>query len=241
MMKVINKKPPPGANATDAGNRNPDGSIALPNVAGGPTAAPVNGLTGAGQLADTDVAPAPGGEGQLVAFDVFETKDPFRPQVSSAEATTDASSSAAPTAGAPAETQTQAPVTPTPPASTMSAVPSTPPAPEPEAQSSPVSPASASTAQASTTTATTTTAAPAQTVSISVNGAVSRVGSAGTFPSGKPVFRLVSWKHGEARIGIVGGSYSTGDPTLKLEVGKSVTLQNTSDGARYKLILLSTP
>jgi hypothetical protein len=90
---------------------------------------------------------------------------------------------------------------------------------------------------------TTTTAKPAAapTVSISVNNVTSRVSTGGTFPSGKPIFRLVSWTKGTARIGIVGGSYSTGDPTLELTVNKAVTLQNTSDGQRYKLVLLSTP
>jgi len=67
------------------------------------------------------------------------------------------------------------------------------------------------------------------------------VSTGGAFPSGQPVFRLVSWTKGSARIGIVGGSYSTGDPTLELTVDKSVTLQNTSNGRRYKLVLLSTP
>ena len=89
---------------------------------------------------------------------------------------------------------------------------------------------------------TTTTVKPAApTVSISVNGSDSHVARGGTFPSSTPVFRLVSWTKGAARIGIVGGSYSTGDPTLELTIDKPVTLQNTSNGQRYKLVLLSTP
>jgi hypothetical protein len=81
----------------------------------------------------------------------------------------------------------------------------------------------------------------APTVTISVNGAASHVVRGGAFPSASPVFRLVSWAKGTARVGIVGGSYSTGDPTLELIIDKPVTLQNTSNGQRYKLVLLSTP
>jgi hypothetical protein len=55
------------------------------------------------------------------------------------------------------------------------------------------------------------------------------------------VFRLSSWSKGTAQIAIVGGSYATGDATLTLEVGVPVTLENTTDGKRYKLVLLSTP
>jgi hypothetical protein len=88
---------------------------------------------------------------------------------------------------------------------------------------------------------TTTTAPPAQpTVSLSVNGVVSHVASGGTFPSGAPVFRLASWTKGSAQIAIVGGSYATGTGTLTLHVGEAVTLQNQTDGKRYKLELLST-
>jgi hypothetical protein len=79
------------------------------------------------------------------------------------------------------------------------------------------------------------------TVSISVNGKVSKVGSQGTFPAGAPVFRLASWQHGSAEIGIVGGSYATGTPTLTLKLNQPVTLQNTQSGKQYKLILVSTP
>jgi hypothetical protein len=83
--------------------------------------------------------------------------------------------------------------------------------------------------------------APAPTVAISVDGVVSHVGSGGTFPTGAPVFRLVSWKGNTAAIGIVGGSYASGEVALTLDAGKPVTLQNTTNGKRYTLELLSTP
>src|SRR5690348_11239993 len=69
MLSVMNKKPPAGAAVSDAGNRNPDGSIPLPNVASSTT----SGLASNGELADTDVPPS-AQEAQLVSFSVFETK-----------------------------------------------------------------------------------------------------------------------------------------------------------------------
>jgi len=79
------------------------------------------------------------------------------------------------------------------------------------------------------------------TVSISINGKISKVGSQGTFPAGAPVFRLASWQHGSVEVGIVGGSYATGSQTLTLKLNQPVTLQNTQSGKQYKLILISTP
>jgi hypothetical protein len=40
-----------------------------------------------------------------------------------------------------------------------------------------------------------------------------------------------------AKISIVGGSYASGSATVTLEENKPVTLMNTADGTRYKLIL----
>jgi hypothetical protein len=168
----------------------------------------------AGELANTDVPPAASSDGQLVSFGVFPTKDPFVPQISSSAASADASSAAGSTPGA-----TTTPTTPTTTTTTpVTMTPLTPPA---------------------TTTPTTPTG---PTVSISVNGKVSKVGSQGTFPAGgAPVFRLASWQHGSAEIGIVGGSYATGTPTLTLKLNQPVTLQNTQSGKQYKLVLVSTP
>jgi hypothetical protein len=216
MMKLMNQKPvvPPTSAA-------PAGTSALPGTDGTPAA---TGTTAAGELADTDVPPAALDDGQLVAFDVFETKDPFRPQVTNADPAASEGSSSTPgsapgsASDAASSPTSTTPATAPPPTTTpATAVPSTP--------SAPV----------------TTTAKPVPTVIISVNGAPSHVASGGTFPNGSPVFRLVSWTKDTARIGIVGGSYSTGDPTLELKLARPVTLQNTSNGQRYKLILVSTP
>ena len=197
IMKMMHPKPvvPPPTNVAA-----PDGSV--PNAT--PTAP--TGVTSSGQL---------------VAFDVFETKDPFRPQVTAASSG-DATSTTPSTETTPASTDASSSGTPP-----VTAIPSTPATP----------PTGTSTVPTSTTPA-----APVQPlVAISVNGTVSRVASGGAFPSRAPVFRLVSWTKGEARLGIVGGSYATGDQTLALHIGVPVTLQNTSDSKQYKLILVSTP
>lgn len=214
MLAVMNKKPPGNTRYDPGPSLRPGG---LPNVAAGEPGAPSAGAA-SGQLVDTDVPPA-SGAGQLVSFSVFETKNPFTPQVSDAQAppTTGATTSTTPTsankpgADVPPTTTTSA----TPPGA--SAVPSTQP------------PGS-----------TTTTTAAQPTVSLSVNGVVSHVASGGTFPSGSPVFRLSSWTKGSAQIAIVGGSYASGTGTLTLHVGEKVTLENQTDGKQYTVELLST-
>jgi hypothetical protein len=92
------------------------------------------------------------------------------------------------------------------------------------------------------TTATTTTPAPAAApgVTISVNGKTSHVSADGAFPSDDPVFRLVGWTKTTAKIGIVGGSYTGGAPTLTIQLGHPVTLENTTDGKQYRLELVAT-
>ncbi len=54
-----------------------------------------------------------------------------------------------------------------------------------------------------------------------------------------PVFQLVSLTKTTAKVGIAGGSLSTGDATVTLTKGKKVTLMNTADGTRYELVLVS--
>jgi hypothetical protein len=61
-----------------------------------------------------------------------------------------------------------------------------------------------------------------------------------SFPTGSPVFTLVSVTRTAAKIGIAGGSYESGAATVTLAKGKSVTLMNTADGTRYVLRLGST-
>jgi hypothetical protein len=60
-----------------------------------------------------------------------------------------------------------------------------------------------------------------------------------SFPSGNPLFRLVSVTGGVARIGIASGSYTSGSKTVSLASGRSLTLVDTADGIRYSIRLLS--
>lgn len=73
-------------------------------------------------------------------------------------------------------------------------------------------------------------------VTIAVNGTRHDVSPGGSFPDDDPSFRLVSLKRGTAKVGIVGGGYANGAPTITLtKGGKPVTLMNTADGTTYVL------
>jgi hypothetical protein len=79
---------------------------------------------------------------------------------------------------------------------------------------------------------------------ISVNGTLYAVAVGTDFPQASatdasvvPLFHLVSLTAHTAKISIVGGSYSNGSPAVTLTENKPVTLMNTADGTRYKLIL----
>jgi hypothetical protein len=80
---------------------------------------------------------------------------------------------------------------------------------------------------------------------IAVNGELMSVTVGGQFPTagtvfdevGSPLFLLDSLTQKTAKVSIAGGSYADGAPTLTLDVGKPVTLQNTADGTRYTLLL----
>ena len=79
---------------------------------------------------------------------------------------------------------------------------------------------------------------------ISVNGTLYSVAVGTDFPQASstdssivPLFHLVSLSAHTAKISIAGGSYANGAPTATLTENKPVTLMNTADGTRYKLIL----
>jgi hypothetical protein len=213
IMKMMHPKPPAAARPAASASSSSGSSIGLPDVAATST-----GGSSDGALANTDVPPAPDGA-QLVSFSIFQTKNPFAPQVKAVAAGASQQTTAErPGADAPSKETTGTTTTPT---LTPGAT---------------VVPSAGGTAGS---TPTTTTAAPA-TVAISVNGKVSQVGAQGTFPTGTPVFRLVAYTSDSADIGIVGGSLASGDVALTLHVGHSVTLQNTTDDKTYKLELIST-
>ena len=224
------KKAPPTAVDTSASTTvasTAPNSLTPPALPG--TAAPAaSTATPSSGLADTDVPPTTAGEGQLVSFGVFQSKNPFAPQVHDSTSDASGSASVVPASGGSSGTASSGST----PTGTSGAD-----VPPPGATVTPSTTGTTPTGTSTTTTATVS----AEVVNISVNGSVSKVGKDGTFPSGSPVFRLVSFGKGTAEIGIVGGSYQSGGATITLQQGKALTLMNTSDNKRYKLVLLSTP
>jgi hypothetical protein len=192
-----------------------------------PTGTPPTGATAAGEapqpatvdvasLADSDGAPE-AGVGQLLSFERFESKDPFTQQA-----------------------------LPAPPASAK-------PADQPDGEAKPSagganegSPAEGEADKPVDGGFTTGGTAPAPVeraaaTSIAVNGDAEDVKVEAEFPVDEPTFVLVSIAEDgkSVEIGIAGGAYADGDPTLKLAFGKKITLQNTADGSRYELELLA--
>jgi hypothetical protein len=72
---------------------------------------------------------------------------------------------------------------------------------------------------------------------ISLNGVMEQISIGGSFPADDPLFTVVSLTKTKAKISISGGSLDSGASTVTLTKGKTLTLQNTVDGARYELVL----
>jgi hypothetical protein len=77
-------------------------------------------------------------------------------------------------------------------------------------------------------------------VRISVNGRPESIRVGASFPSSNPIFRLVSVSGAGVRIGLANGSYASGAQTVSLGLNRTVTLVDTTNGARYKLQLLGS-
>ncbi len=186
-----------------------------------------------GKLPTTDRIVVPRDSSQLISFGLFKTKDPFVQQLStSAAATTPA---ATPSAPAPAP----AGATPTPGGSTVAPLSPTPAVVPPGAVSTPSATAPAAPGTTPST-ITPTAPAPAPTDAlIATNGVCERVSAKGTFPTDENIFRLVSIaRDGKSvEIGVVGGSYDSGQATATLKQGGKLTLVNTADGTRYEIAL----
>jgi hypothetical protein len=213
VMKAT-KAPPAPVRASNGSTAGSSTAGSLPNITSGASPSAPTSSESSGQLVDTDIPP-PSTDGQLVSFSVFATKNPFSPQVSTVQG--GSATATAPSSGNKQGADTSGSSAPT---TTIPAVPGT----------TVVPPAPATTA--------TTRMQPA--AAISVNGVVSHVATQGTFPAGAPVFRLASWTRDSAQVAIVGGSYANGGATLTLYIGQALTLENQTDGKRYKLELLST-
>jgi hypothetical protein len=77
---------------------------------------------------------------------------------------------------------------------------------------------------------------------IDVNGVLEAVSVDTPFPAANPMFLLVSVAAKSASIKVAdGGTFASGAPTLKLALGKPVTLVNTADGTRFVLLLKRVP
>jgi hypothetical protein len=176
----------------------------------GGNAAAASAAPGGDGITDPDAVPLPQ-SGQLLAFGLFRSKDPFVQQLNLNGATGPAGpvSPGGPTgASGPAAGGTGAGGGGSTPTSTPASTPATP-------------------------------ATPLTTAVISVNGAPESVQVGGTFPTADPYFKLVSLTKKGAKISIAGGTLDNGAPTVTLTKNKALTLMNTADGTRYVLRLVS--
>ena len=221
MTKVLSHGSHPATPATP-----PATPSSVPGAAGSPPS------TSGSPLPDTDRVVVQRAPNQLISFGLFSSKDPFVQQV-----TTTASPSVPPAAAVPAPTTgktggavttTAAPITPSQPAgAVLTPVTSTTPAPSAPGQAT--SPTTSSTPIAPTS------------ALISTNGVCESVAVKGTFPYGADIFRLVSIaRDGKSvQIGVVGGSYDSGQASATLKMSEKLTLVNTGDGTRYVIQLKS--
>jgi hypothetical protein len=77
------------------------------------------------------------------------------------------------------------------------------------------------------------------TATLAVNGVSETVSVDGTFPTSDPVFRLVSIGARSVKIGLVAGEFSNGARTIKVALGKKVTLVSQPDGFRFTIKLVT--
>jgi hypothetical protein len=190
--------------------------IAAPSLAGGNATAQTASAPGGDGLSDPDAVPTPA-SGQLLAFGLFRSKDPFIQQLDNgptgASGPTDDGTTSGPT-GAQGATGAGG-VTPSDSGAGSSSSGG-------GGTATPVTPSTAAT-----------------TAVISVNGSPESVSVGGNFPAADPVFKLVSLSKSAARVGIAGGSLENGSAAVTLKKNKPVTLLNTADGTRYVLRLVS--
>jgi hypothetical protein len=196
------------------GSAVPAATTLAPGAVASPAPAP-------GQLPGTDRVIVQRDSNQLISFGLFKSKDPFVQQLTT-NATTPP---AAPTPAPSTPTTTQ----PTPAVAPPVGVPAT---------------TTPSVAPPGTTTPSATPTAPAPIPTealIATNGVCEQVAVKGTFPATENIFRLASIaKDGKSvQIGIVGGSFDSGQPTATLKLGDKLTLVNTADGTRYVIELKS--
>lgn len=189
------------------------GTASSETAAASTSVAPIAASAGArgASLQDSDLPPV-STKSHLISFDTFESKDPFVQQVTDepdVPAVSTTASSGAATTAAAAPTAGSAPTSP-----------------------------SSTTSTAASTSADQPSRSLAAAV-VEVNGERQSVSVAQTFPTANPTFRLVALGDGVAKIGLAGGTYASGAPTVSLRRGRALTLVNTADGMRYELRLVS--
>jgi hypothetical protein len=195
----------------------PASPIAAPSLAGG-NATAAAAPEGDG-LVDADAPPAPQ-SGQLLAFGLFRTKDPFKQQLEVADGTGSGGTTPSTGTGSTGAKPSAAPT-------------------DGGAVASSSSGGNAKGGTAPTMRVTSPAPGAVTTAEIAVNGVAQTVQVGGVFPSSDPFFKLVKLTRRGAQISIAGGSLANGAPTVTLTKTKPLTLQNTSDGTRYVLRLLS--
>ena len=235
-LKMLKGQAPaatPEAVAAPAGTPAPvapsAGAPVVPATATGAGAAGVDSQPAV--LANSDV-PVAAGEGQLLSFERFESKDPFQQQAEAVPAVAvDTDDPPAPDASSPGSD----PVSP----GTDPSIPGS--AENPPLSIGGLTGGSDPSGSPANPIPITPTSVPAEATTISVNGAVAAVAVGAPFPADQPTFELVSLAQDgkSVQIGVAGGSLVGGGKTVKLTVGKALTLQNTADGSRYKLELLT--
>jgi len=174
-----------------------------------------SGATAAG------AAPAAAASSQLHSFTHLRLKDPFKPLVTVPVASTDSSSSSPSDAANGEATQT----TPKPAAT-----------PKPKQAKPAAQPAASGTVSFSAA------QPPPNAAIVKTNGHRQLIYVGDGFPTADPLFRLVALGDKTVRVGVLGGSFVSGLPTIRLARGKEVTLANEADGSRYviELVRLTT-
>ena len=216
---------PPAPSTTDATTPAPAAPVAAPTPPAGEGEAPP--ATASIPLPESDDPPE-AESGELVLFDRFDSKDPFRQQIVARPDSGGASGETGATGGDPAGDSTSdggsastghpagADVGGGEPTPTV-----TPTDTDPDGGSGD-GPAGGS----------------ATVATLDVNGTSEDVSVDGTFPASDPIFRLVALTAKSAKIGLVSGEFSTGAAAITVRRGKSLTLISEPDGMRYTITLV---
>jgi hypothetical protein len=185
-------------------------------------AAPTPGSVAATSTPTGGAAVAPAASGQLHRFTDLRLKDPFKALVTVSTGGASSSAAATPAAGAP-------PAKPAAPAAPKDTTP-------------PATPKAKAEQPASGTVSFSAALPPPNAAIVTTNGHRQLVYVGDGFPTADPLFKLVALGDKTVRVGVLGGGFVSGIPTIKLARGKQVTLANEADGSHYviKLVRLTT-